>query len=119
MKIISETKHNTNNGWGFGGWIGTLTEYDNGVIVRKGRACHRHTGTSSANAVSVRIEDGFSVYVKKSADSLYPIPTLKGVVCISVFENDGHYLAIAKDIDNISKYGEEYKLINKIQIETA
>lgn len=116
MQVIKTESVNTNNGWGFGGWSGTLTEYDNGIVIRKGRFSHRHTGTSSANAVFVRIDEEFTIGVKSSIDSLYPITNLGKIKCISVFENKEHYLAIAKDIDEATKYGEQYKLVKKINI---
>jgi hypothetical protein len=45
-RVVTETDFNTNNGWGFGGGIGTEFVYASGAKVRKGCAYYRHTGTS-------------------------------------------------------------------------
>ena len=40
--IIKQEKFNTNNGWGFGGAIGTITTYSDGCSKREGRVYFRH-----------------------------------------------------------------------------
>lgn len=116
MQVIKTWSENTNNDWGFGGYNCSFTEYDNGVILRIGRYSHRHTGTSSANAVMVRIDKDFTIYVHKTVNSHTVIAKLQGIDCISIFEYNGHYKAIAKDLDSITLYDWEYKLVKKIHI---
>ena len=43
--IKHQESFNTNNGWGFGGAIGTLTTYQDGFQKREGRAYFRHAGS--------------------------------------------------------------------------
>lgn len=43
MNVIKTEKMNTNNGWGFGGWIGKREIFDNGLIKEKGNYCFRHS----------------------------------------------------------------------------
>lgn len=116
MQVIKTWSENTNNDWGFGGYNCDFTEYDNGVIKRIGRYSHRHTGTSSANCVMVRVSKYFYLPIKSSAKSTRYVSTLKGVECISVFNYGTHYQAIAKDINELECYGWDYNLLKKIQI---
>ena len=116
IQVIKTWSENTNNAWGFGGYNCSFTEYDNGVIVREGRNSHRHTGNSSANAILVRVAEDFVIYLRKTVDSYTDITKLSAVDFISVFEYDGHYKAVAKDLDSLTCYGWNYNLIKKIQI---
>lgn len=115
MNIVNRQSFNSNNSWGFGGWTGYEETYDNGIILRVGRNHHRHTGTSSANAVYVKIDDDFSISVLKSSRRSH-LSSLKGVSVISVWEYDGHYIALAEDVDVLEKYGWNYNKIKTIQI---
>jgi len=45
--IVSKEPFNTNNAWGFGGGIGTVTTYSNGYRMRKGTAMFRHLPNES------------------------------------------------------------------------
>ena len=47
IAINQTSQINTNNGWGFGGYIATKTVYANGCVSLIGKNCYRHTGTSS------------------------------------------------------------------------
>ena len=40
--VKSQEKFNTNNAWGFGGSISTLTTYQDGYAKRSGYNCYRH-----------------------------------------------------------------------------
>lgn len=40
--IVSTEEFNTNNAWGFGGAVGTQTNYVSGVYKRTGKAYYRH-----------------------------------------------------------------------------
>lgn len=117
MKLISTREFNTCNALGFGGAKGTEYEYDNGVIEIKGRNYHRHTGTSSANSVYVRIHKKFTIEVRKDV-GLSGIGKLDKITTISVLKspNSSHWQAIGKDLDRLSLYGEDYLLDRKIQI---
>lgn len=117
MNIIRKNQVNTNNAWGFGGLIGVETEYDNGIITIIGSNCHRHTGTSSANAIYVRIYKNFTIEVRKGV-GLKGIATLNGIDTISIFssKHGSHWQAIGKDLDSLELYGEQYKLVRKIKI---
>lgn len=55
MNVVKIEKFNTNNGWGFGGGIGTKTIYDNGLIHVKGKAYYRHLGTSKYQKYEYRV----------------------------------------------------------------
>lgn len=116
MNIIKTWSENTNNAWGFGGYDCTFKEYDNGIIVRQGRYSYRHIGTSSANQISVRIYKGFSVGVSRTDKSLGYVSSLNGIKCVSIFECNNHYLAIAMDVDTLSRDNWDYKLVNKIYL---
>jgi len=48
---VKTTDFNTNNAWGFGGGFGKEYTFANGVTIRKGKACFRHTGTTPFIAV--------------------------------------------------------------------
>jgi hypothetical protein len=61
MKEIRSEKVNTNNAWGFGGMVGTVTEYDNGMIQRKGRAFFRHLPPEPVNRWQVRLFEDFVI----------------------------------------------------------
>lgn len=115
MNVVKTKKVDTTNAWGFGGWVGTETTYDNGVVVRKGRNVHRHTGTSSANAVLVKISEYFEVYLRRlNRGNL--VPTLNGISVISVLECKGSYMAVPEDVDTCIKHGWEFKRIKTIQL---
>jgi hypothetical protein len=42
LSLIGTERFNTNNGWGFGGSIGTQSIYSNGLVMSKGKYCYRH-----------------------------------------------------------------------------
>lgn len=105
MNVVKVERINTNNGWGFGGKIATLTEYDNGLIECRGRNYHRHTGTSSANQDYIRIEEDFiiPIYGTKSSQ-------------IKIFVNKEHYYATYKNIDSWEQYNEIYQLFKVVKL---
>ena len=117
MNIIKTEHINTNNAWGFAGKIGTLTTYDNGVEVFKGKAYYRHGPPSVCNYVSIEVLPKFSIGLRDLNGSY--LNTLKGVKTISIFssEHGTHWRAIASDLDEFEMYGESYKLIRKVVIE--
>jgi hypothetical protein len=45
------SEFNSNNAWGFGGAFGKSYDFENGLEVRVGTACYRHTGTRKYVAV--------------------------------------------------------------------
>ena len=57
MKLISNEKINTNNAWGFGGWMGTRKEYDNGLIIDEGKFCYRHSKEEHFWRTYIRFEE--------------------------------------------------------------
>lgn len=119
MNIVRTQKVNTNNAWGFGGKVGTYTFYDNGIYSFVGRNSHRHSGTSSANAVYVQIEVEFGIRIRKSLNSnkdLSKISELDSVVTIFVDHNEAHFVAVNGDHDKASFYGQEYKIFKKVII---
>lgn len=108
MNVVRTWNEDTNNGWGFGGYNATFKEYDNGLITRIGHYSHRHTGTSSANQVFVRIAEDFSIPVDE-------MPTLKGVSVICVYRHGDSYIAYPKDKgETVEKWGWIYKKIKTI-----
>jgi len=116
MQVVKKWTENTNNDWGFGGYNATFTEYDNGIIERKGRYSHRHTGTSSADKIFIKVYEDFEIPVRKNANGYSHVSKLKDINCVSVFYNEkpGHAVAINKDLDNFELYGETYTLIKKV-----
>lgn len=117
MKKIKEESFNTNNAWGFGGSIGTNTYYDNGIMIRKARKHHRHTGTSSDNRVYVKAVDDFYIPLRRSVKSYTDVVNLTGVKTISVLECNEHYSALIGDIEEALIYDNvPHKRIKKIEL---
>jgi len=116
MNVIKEEKVNSNNDWGFGGIIGKYTYYDNGLCLLEGRNYHRHTGTSSANRLSVLSTNDFYIPVRTrvGGKEVTKIPA-KGSV-ISVYKYDGNYYAALIDDETINMYNREYKRIKRIEL---
>lgn len=109
MKVIKTYSYNTNNAWGFGGKIGTDTYYDNGMIYRKARNYHRHTGTSSASGW--RVEGfcdeypDFDIEVRgRKSDKVY------------IYQSGHSFRAFFQEKPNYSEYGEKWDLIKTIDL---
>jgi hypothetical protein len=115
MQVIRTEKVNTNNAWGFGGFIGTYTYYDNGIVIKKGRLFYRHLPPSSQTTVSVAIDDVFHVSVVNPV-SKYVITNLKGVDTITLLKYETRYYAVADDVEAVVINGEEYQVVRKINI---
>ena len=82
MQVVETKKVSTVNGWGFNGWHGTYTRYDNGLIHKKGKWSTRHQGTYSYNVWSIRpdLDDEFETILDRK-------PNPGEVIYIYEFEN--------------------------------
>lgn len=112
MKIISAEKFNTNNGWGFGGGIGTETVYDNDLVNRKGTAHFRHIKSESFDRWFIIVEKGFNLSLPKKPKSGDTIMVFCNVA-------DHHQVVVANTADITKKQQEEckatgYKLIKEV-----
>jgi len=117
MQIIKTSSFNTNNAWGFGGSVGTDTYYDNGIMIRKARKYHRHTGTSSDSRIYVQAKDDFYIPLRRSVKSYTDVLKLDGVTTISVLECNDHYQALIGDIEEVLIYDNKpHKRIKKIEL---
>lgn len=67
---IKTEKVNTNNGWGFNGWSGEKSTYDNGLIECKGKWSSRHQGTSPYYDFRILDKDGNELPIEN--ESKYP-----------------------------------------------
>ena len=112
MKVISTEKFNTNNGWGFGGGVGTETVYDNNVVNRKGKAYYRHLPSSNF--------DNWYIRVKRDFDLSLPKKPVSGDT-VMVFRNaqTHHQVVLAANKEVTKERIEEckahgYKLIKKV-----
>ena len=56
MKLIKTEKVNTCNAWGFGGWIGLIKTYDNGLILREGKNYFRHAKPEGFTKFSIEYD---------------------------------------------------------------
>lgn len=108
MKLLKTEKINTTNGWGFGGVIGTIKTYDNGVTLKEGRAYYRHSIPTNVKQYKVEVEKNFSIDIDGGINS-----TTKE---IRVFKSSSNYYATTKDITKFSRYGMEYSLYKTILI---
>ena len=98
MIETSTRKVNTNNGWGFGGFIGTITEYDNGIVWEKGKNCYRHSGTSPRNHFMVHVDEDFYITIQTNT-----LPTSD----VYIYVNNESYRAVigeATDLDVLFGY---------------
>lgn len=115
MQVIKTEKVNSNNGWGFGGWIGTRTYYDNGIILEKGKVYYRHAPPNAFTSIKVAVNEDFNVWVEGCKGKL---PT-KDVYIYNCADRE--YLAILGECADIRKkfpYYEpdEVKLFKVIKI---
>ena len=110
MKLVEKRKYNTLNAWGFGGSIGVDEEYDNGLIIDRGTAYYRHSGSTRFGEYRVRIHDNFTISVEGSVKEF-----------VHIFQKDDHYYAMFSDKAVVESHvntftGLPYPLFKTIQV---
>lgn len=107
MNVISTTTVNTNNAWGFGGWSGERVEYDNDLILERGKYFYRHAPASKKRTWRVKVGRGFEIEIdgtKKAFVGIYKYSEN----FVALFSNapDSYYF----------KYGMHYRLEKIIEV---
>lgn len=107
MKKVNTTKINTTNDWGFGGWIGTRTEFENNIFHDVGKWYHSHT--TSTNHEKWYVENEGTTF------SILNKPTKDTKVLVLV-ENPTEKRRSAKFYSDTFRVEEGYSIVKTIQI---
>lgn len=86
MQVVKTESFNTNNDWGFGGAAGVYTYYDNGLVVKKGKAYFRHSPPESFEYVLVNYDNTLLI-ISDLVTSLKGLQKMK-VESVSVYKSE-------------------------------
>jgi hypothetical protein len=116
MQVLETTKVNTNNGWGFGGWSGTIKRYDNGITFEDGRNSFRHTGTSPHKKVYIPIDEDFSIELTDGEGYISSTLPTADVYVYCYAERFRAMVGECTNLDKLFGYSNDAKLFKIVKV---